>query len=104
MPRPFGKPCAAALDGVVPQPPEQRMKPAVEDVTLITKDVSTTGVTLSRSQSNESRHAGLVTSGSRHHGGDSGLYPADDEVRTLNQHGVDLRNSGDVLKKMPATR
>jgi hypothetical protein len=32
MPRPFGKPCAAALDGIVPQPPQRqeaaRLKPA----------------------------------------------------------------------------
>ena len=26
MPRPFGKPWAAALDGIVPQPPEARLK------------------------------------------------------------------------------
>jgi hypothetical protein len=37
MRRPFGKACAAALDGIVSQPPEQRMKPAVGDVTLTTK-------------------------------------------------------------------
>ena len=104
MPHWFGKSCGAALDGIVPPPPEQRMKPVVEDVTLITKDVITTGVRLSRSQSNESRHAGFDNLGFETSRGNSRLYPADDEVRTLIQQGGDLRNSRHVLKKMPATR
>jgi len=34
----------------------------------------------------------------------SRLYRANGEIKTLNQQSGDLRNSGDVLKKTPATR
>jgi hypothetical protein len=63
MPHPFGKPCAAALDGIVPQPAEERIETRCQRRDVDNKDVNTIGVTLSRSRSNGIPASCLIASG-----------------------------------------